>query len=117
MRVLLIRAGDEPALGRLAPLDDPLGGADPHLQRQVGPGRSLARERLDRAQLGELALVPGPDRFNDREPPLGQAVGEEQLQHPFVAELVARLGVGLQPALERGRPRRGQLVDGAGAAA
>src|SRR5919197_1646978 len=73
--------------------------------------------RLDRAQMRERALLARPHRTHDVDPPLGQAVREEQLQHSLVAELVGRLVVGLEPALQRRRARFGQLVDGARAAA
>src|SRR2546423_3103153 len=109
--------GCELTFGRLAPFDDRLGEADPHLQGQVGPGRSLARVRLDRAQVGEVAFFACAYRADDLDPPLGQAVREEQLQHPLVAKLVRRLPFAPQPVPERRFAGRGQLVDGAGAPA
>src|SRR2546430_3349363 len=114
---LLFALGRELTFGRLAPIDDRLGEADPHLQGQVGPGRSLARVRLDRAQVREVAFFACPYRADDLDPPLGQAVREEQLQHPLVAKLVRRLVVGFQPVLERRFAGRGQLVHRAGAPA
>src|SRR5919201_6584609 len=89
--LLLLGLGCELTLGRLAPFDGPLGEPDPHLQGQVGAGRSLARVRLDRAQMRERALLARPYRANDVDPPPGQAVREEQLQHSLVTELVRRL--------------------------
>src|SRR5919197_2871315 len=115
--LFLFGLGCELTLGRLAPFDGPLGELDSHLEGQVGPGRSLACVRLDRAQMRERALLARPHRTHDVDPPLGQAVREEQLQHSLVAELVGRLVVGLEPALQRRRARFGQLVDGARAAA
>src|SRR3954471_24134820 len=85
--LLLLCLGFEPALGRLAPLDGPLGETDPQLQGQVGTLWSLARVRLDRAQVGERTLLPGAHRPNDLYALLGQTVREEQLEHPFVAQL------------------------------
>src|SRR3954447_3434116 len=117
MGLLLVGFGCESPFGRVAPSDGGLGELDPHLQGQVGTGRSLARVRFDRAQVRERALLACPHRANDVDPPLGQAVGEEQLQHALVAQLVRRAGVGLEPALERRRAGLGQLVDGARAAA
>src|SRR3954469_11059996 len=114
--LLLIGLGCESPFGRLAPSDGGLGELDPHLQGQVGTGRSLARVRFDRAQVRERALLACPHRANDVDPPLGEAVGEEQLQHALVAKLVRRAGVVLEPALERRRAGLGQLVDGARAA-
>src|SRR5258707_4602425 len=113
--LLLFRLVREPTFGRLAPFDDRLGELDPHLQRQVGPGRSLTRVRLDRAQVGEVALFAYAYRPYDLEPAVGQAVREEQLQHALVAKLVRRLLVGSQPVLERRLAGLGQFVDGAGA--
>src|SRR3954449_4147088 len=115
--LLLFGLGCELPFGRLAPLDGPLRQLDPHLQGQVRPGRSLARVRLDRAQVRERALLARPHPPDDVDAPLGQAVREEQLEHALVAELVRRAGVGLQPALQRRRAGLGQLVDGAGAPA
>src|SRR5258708_3300606 len=78
MGLLLLCLSREPAVGRLAPRDGPLGQADSHLQRQVGTHRSLACVRLDRAQMSEPALFPCANRANDLDPLLGQAVREEQ---------------------------------------
>src|ERR687888_1355471 len=97
--LLLFGLGCESTFGRLAPFDGPLGELDPHLQGQVRPGRSLARVRLDRSQMRERAFLARPHRADDLDPPRGQAVREEQLQHSLVAELVRRLVVGLEPAL------------------
>ena len=47
----------------------------------------------------------------------GSDVGEEQLQHPLVAQLVHLLLVGCEPAAQRARPGVGQLVDRPRAAA
>src|ERR1700758_1143263 len=77
--LLLFGLGCEPTFGRLAPFDDAFGELDPHLQGQVGTRRSLARERLDRAQVREVALFARAYRAHDLGPPLGQAVREEQL--------------------------------------
>src|SRR2546423_9440470 len=115
--LLLFALGCELTFGRLAPFDDRLGEADPHLQGQVGPGRSLARVRLDRAQVREVALFAPAYRADNLDPSLGQAVREEQLQHPLVAKLVRRLVVGCQPVLEHRLARLGQDVHGAGAPA
>src|SRR5919204_4654806 len=115
--LLLFGLGCESTLGRLAPFDGPLGELDPHLEGQVRPGRSLAGVRLDRSQMCERALLAHPHGADDVDPPLGRAVREEQLQHALVAELVRRLVVGLEPALQRRCSCFGQLVDGAGAAA
>src|SRR5438132_2412932 len=115
--LLLFALGCELSFGRLAPFDDRLGELDPHLQGQVGPGRSLGRVRLDRAQVREVALFARPYRADDLDPPLGQAVREEQLQHPLVAKLVRRLVVGAQPVLERRFAGLGQLVHRPGAPA
>src|SRR6187401_3531876 len=97
--LLLLGLGCELTFGRLAPLDGPLGELDPQLQGQVGPGRAPARVRLDRPQMRERALLARPHRADDVDAPLGQAVREEQLQHPLIAQLVRRLVVGLEPAL------------------
>src|SRR5205823_12968788 len=78
---------------------------------------SLGRVRLDRAQVREVALFARPYRADDLDPPLGQAVREEQLQHPLVAKLVRRLVVGAQPVLERRFAGLGQLVHRPGAPA
>src|SRR6476646_1999711 len=67
--LLLFALGCESTFGRLAPFDGPFGEADPHLQRQVGPGRSLARVRLDRSQVCEVALFARTDRADDLAPP------------------------------------------------
>src|SRR5438445_3142627 len=115
--LLLFALRCEPTFGRLAPFDGRLGELDPHLQGQVGPGRSLARVRLDRAQVREVALFARAYRADDLDPPLGQAVREEQLQHALVAKLVRRLLVGSEPLLECRFAGLGQLVHRAGAPA
>src|ERR1700751_4993207 len=86
IELLLFGLGREPTFGRLAPFDDAFGGLDPHLQGQVGPGRSHARERLDRAQVREVALLARAYRADDLDSSLRQAVREEQLQHPLVPQ-------------------------------
>src|ERR1700759_288425 len=60
--LLLFAFACELTFGRLAPFDGPFGETDPHLQGQVGPGRSLARVRLDRAQMRQVALLAHADR-------------------------------------------------------
>src|SRR4051794_36218677 len=55
--LLLFAFTCELTFGRLAPFDGPFGETDPHLQGQVRPGRPLARVRLDRAQVCEVALL------------------------------------------------------------
>src|SRR5690349_7120254 len=115
--LLLLALGRESTFGRLAPADGRLGEPDPHLQGQVGPGRSRARVRLDRPQVRERALLARTYRANDVDTPLREAVREEQLQHPLVAQLVRRRVFGLEPALQRRCARLGQLVHGAGAPA
>src|SRR6476469_9831352 len=115
--LLLFGDSSELTVGRLTPSDDPLREPDPHLQGQVGPSRPLARVRLDRAQVREVALFARPYRANDLDPPLGQAVREEQLQHPLVAKLVGRLVLGAQPVLEGRLAGVGQLVHRASAPA
>src|SRR3954447_12249968 len=92
--LLLFGLGCELTFGRLAPFDGPFGELDPHLQGQVGPGRSLACVRLDRAQVLERALLARPHGPDDVDAPLGQAVREEQLEHPLVAQFVRRRIVG-----------------------
>src|SRR6185437_623643 len=74
----------ESALCCPAPLDGPLGEADSHLERQLSACRPLARMRLDRAQMNERLFFALADRAEDREPVLGQAVRQEELQHAFV---------------------------------
>src|ERR1700722_18156849 len=115
--LLLFAVICELTFGRLAPFDRRFGETDPELQGQVGTGRSLACVRLERAQVREVALFTGADRADDLDPPLGQAVGEEQLQHPLVAKLIRRLVLGSQPVLQGCRAGLVQLIHRAGAPA
>src|SRR5579884_460589 len=98
-RPLVALLGGQPLLGPPAPLDEPLGDPDPDLEREVRAGP--AGVRLDRPQLRELAFLALAHRADVLDPSLGQDVGEEQLQHPLVAQLVQRLDLRLEPFLER----------------
>src|SRR5438445_2256668 len=65
----------------------------------------------------QRALFPSPNRANDLDLLLGQAVREEQLQQAFIAELVKRLVVGREPVFEGRLAGFRQLMNGACASA